>query len=195
MTAPNEKIFENSIGATVLYAKSTVDDSLVAVKINPATGAIQADITGAATHDGQDELKALIGEKQDTPTSNTLLARLKDAVTHLATIAGAISAPATTPTMDSITIAVINTEYSKALPANCKRFSFRSADVTDPDVPVAGNDVRYSFETGKVATPVLPYGLLEGGAVYSESGLLLTTKTLYVAGTTAGNIVLLEMWS
>jgi hypothetical protein len=32
-----------------------------------------------------------IGEVQATPTSNTLLARLKDAVTYLATIAGAIS--------------------------------------------------------------------------------------------------------
>jgi hypothetical protein len=33
-----------------------------------------------------------MGEVQATPTSNTLLARIKDAVTHLATIAGAISA-------------------------------------------------------------------------------------------------------
>jgi len=38
------------------------------------------------------EFKGLIGEVQATPTSNTLLARLKDAVTHLATLVGAISA-------------------------------------------------------------------------------------------------------
>lgn len=47
--------------------------------------------TGASTHDGQDELKSLIGEVQVSPTSNTVLDRLKSAVTHLATIAGFIS--------------------------------------------------------------------------------------------------------
>jgi hypothetical protein len=99
MTAPTEKLFENSIGATVLYAKSTVDDSLVAVKINPATGAIQVDTeisasldpTGLATSAKQDTLAGLIGEVQATPTSNTLQDRLKSAVAHLATLAGAVS--------------------------------------------------------------------------------------------------------
>lgn len=49
------------------------------------------DPTGLATHAGQDELKALIGEVQASPTSNTVLDRLKSAVTHLATIAGFVS--------------------------------------------------------------------------------------------------------
>jgi hypothetical protein len=42
MTAPlGEKTFNNAIGGVVLYAKSTVDQSLVAVQINPATGELQ----------------------------------------------------------------------------------------------------------------------------------------------------------
>jgi len=51
MTAPSEKIFGNSIGGFVLYAKSTVDDTLTAVKVNPATGALQVDTELTATID------------------------------------------------------------------------------------------------------------------------------------------------
>jgi hypothetical protein len=102
------------------------------------------------------------------------------------------SEPATTVTLDSITLTVANTEYSKALPANCKKLTFRTVDSTKLN---AGSDVRYAFVTGKVATPTLPFQMLDGGAVYSEPGLYLASSTLYVAGVTAGDIVLLEMWS
>lgn len=101
-------------------------------------------------------------------------------------------APATTITEDYITIVAANTEYSKALPTNCKKLTFRCVDSTKLN---AGSDIRYAFTTGKVATPTLPFQMLDGGAVYSESNLNLTSKTLYVAGVTAGDIVLLEMWS
>ena len=100
--------------------------------------------------------------------------------------------PATTITEDYITIVAANTEYSKALPTNCKKLTFRCVDST---MLQAGSDIRYAFTTGKVATPTLPFQMLDGGAVYSEGNLNLTSKTLYVAGITAGNIVLLEMWS
>jgi len=100
--------------------------------------------------------------------------------------------PATTITMDSITLTVINTEYSKALPANCKKLTFRVVNSTKL---VAGSDIRYAFEPGKVAGATLPFQMLDGGSVYSESNLNLTSKTLYVAGIAAGDIVLLEMWS
>ena len=100
--------------------------------------------------------------------------------------------PATTVTEDYITISVVDTEYSKALPTNCKAFSFRCVDSTKLN---AGSDIRYAFTTGKVATPTLPFQMLDGGAVYSQNNLSLSSKTLYVAGITAGDIVLLEMWS
>lgn len=59
----SENIWNNRIGGFVLYAKSTVDGSIVAVKVNPVTGALQVDTevtvaldpTGLAT-----------GAKQDT---------------------------------------------------------------------------------------------------------------------------------
>ena len=40
---PTEKIYDNHLGGVVLYAKSTVDQSLVAVRIDPVTGAIKVD--------------------------------------------------------------------------------------------------------------------------------------------------------
>ena len=101
-------------------------------------------------------------------------------------------AASTTCTHDSITLTAANTEYSKAIPANCKKLTFRAVDSTKLN---AGSDLRYAWATGKVAAAILPFMLLEGGAVYFESNLLLTSKTLYVAGVTAGDIVLLEMWT
>jgi hypothetical protein len=101
-------------------------------------------------------------------------------------------AASTTCTHDSITLTVANTEYSKAIPANCKKLTFRCVDSTKINV---GSDIRYAWDTGKVAGSTLPFMLLDGGSVYSESNLLLTSKTLYVAGVTAGDIVPLEMWA
>jgi len=59
--------------------------------------------TDGATHTGQDEIKAVIGEVQATPTSNTVLDRLKSAVTHLATLAGAVSANKVQVGIDQVT--------------------------------------------------------------------------------------------
>jgi hypothetical protein len=106
---------------------------------------------------------------------------------HLSTIAAS-----TTCTHDSITLTVVNTEYNIAIPTNCKKLTFRCVDSTKI---APGSDIHYAWATGKVAGATLPFMLLDGGSVYSESNLLLTSKTLYVAGVTAGDIVLLEMWS
>lgn len=102
----SEKIWGSAIGAFVAYGKDGT--TLVPVKVN-ADGELVVNLeaatvnigdvdvissvlpTDAASHTGQDELKALIGEVQASPTSNTVLDRLKSAVTHLATIAGFVS--------------------------------------------------------------------------------------------------------
>jgi hypothetical protein len=108
-------------------------------------------------------------------------------------------AASTTCTHDSITLTAANTQYTKVIPENCKKLTFR---VVDSTMLNAGSDLRYAWSTHKVAgandasaTPVLPFMLLDGGSVYFENNLLLTSKTLYVAGITAGDIVLLEMWT
>ena len=139
-----------------------------------------------------------------TQTSNALDVNIKSGSSGLPTGAAtsakqdtgnaslASMAASTTCTHDSITLTAANTQYTKAIPENCKKLTFR---VVDSTMLNAGSDLRYAWATGKVATPVLPFMLLDGGSVYSESNLLLTSKTLYVAGITAGDIVLLEMWT
>lgn len=99
---------------------------------------------------------------------------------------------ATTCTHDSIVLTLANTEYSKAIPANCKALFFC---VVDSTMLNAGGDLRYAFATGKVATPTLPFAPLWSSLSYFQNNLNLTIKTLYVAGANAGDIVLLEMWT
>ncbi|MCK9568661.1 hypothetical protein M0R72_06950 [Candidatus Pacearchaeota archaeon] len=199
-----EKIWGNAIGAFVQYgytaAKAALKPLLVTdngdgtgtLVVSTASSALP---TGAATSAKQDTqitaeqaiLAKLIAApateaKQDT--GNASLSSIKTAVEG--------ATPAGTVTMDSITLTLANTEYSKALPANCKTLTFRCVDSTKIN---AGSDIRYAFETDKVHDSTLPFMLLDGGSVYSESNLLLTSETLYVAGITAGDIVLLEMWT
>ena len=55
--------------------------------------------------------------------------------------------------------------------------------------------MRYAFTTGKVATPTAPYFTLKAGMTYYKEGLDLSSKTLYVASSNAGDIVELITWS
>ena len=93
---------------------------------------------------------------------------------------------ATTPTIYNIDMAVVDTEYSQALPAGTKKFTFQCRQ---------GNDMRFSFTTGKVATPTAPWTTLKAGMVYFEDSLNLTSKTLYVATDVAGDDVELICWT
>jgi hypothetical protein len=91
-----------------------------------------------------------------------------------------------TPTVYNIVMTTANTEYSQALPANTKRFTFQCQTAFD---------VRFAFVAGKVATPTAPYMTLKSGAAYYEDTVDLTSKTLYVACGTAGKVLELTCWS
>jgi len=93
---------------------------------------------------------------------------------------------ATTVTEYNITCTVADTEYSQALPATTKRIAFKARDYAS---------IRFSFVTGKVATPTAPYSTLDAGQPYDESQLNLSSKTLYVASSNAGDIVELVVFS
>jgi len=144
---------------------------------------------------------ASVSEDETSLTESDVIALLKalknlgiDKSAFLGSLDTKIVPVATTPAMDSIIIVAANTEYSKALPANCKAFSFR---VVAADKLTAGADVRYAFETGKVDSLTLPFQILDGGAVYSKESLDLSGKTVHVAGGggAVGHIVLLEWWT
>ena len=79
-----------------------------------------------------------------------------------------------------------NTEYSQALPANCRKLILRCR---------TADTVRYAWTTGKVATPTAPYQTLKPNVDYSIDGIKIASAALYFASNTAGVIVEIEAWS
>lgn len=86
----------------------------------------------------------------------------------------------------NVDLTTIDTEYSQALPAGTNTFTFQNR---------ADNDLRFAFVTGKVATPTAPYMTLKAGQNYFETGLNLTSKTIYFASDSAGDDVEIITWS
>lgn len=99
-----------------------------------------------------------------------------------------LEAEPTTPVPYNITCTDANTEYSQALPANCKRIEFQARTEAV---------VRYAFATEKVATPTAPYFTLKAGDYYYSPKIKqgVTPSTLYVASATAGTVVELLAWT
>lgn len=91
-----------------------------------------------------------------------------------------------TPIVYNITLTDSNTEYSQALPANTKDFRWRCRTLFD---------VRYAWETAKVATPTAPYLTLPGGSDYYSDGNDLSSKTLYFASSEAGVVIEMEIFT
>lgn len=80
----------------------------------------------------------------------------------------------------SVTLTNLATEYSQALPAGTKAFEFKNRST---------NAIRFAFTTGKVAGSTAPVQTLPAGAEFCKDGVLLTSVTLYLACTNAGDIV------
>jgi len=112
---------------------------------------------------------------------NATLARLKGTVVIEAGSAavGKIDPVTATPTVYNVTLTTANTEYSLALPANCRGFEFQCRTEAT---------VRFAFATGKVATPTAPYMTLKAGDYYVSPPINqgAAPSTLYFASATAG---------
>jgi hypothetical protein len=102
-----------------------------------------------------------------------------------------------TPTIQNVTLTSADTEYSLTLPDNTRAFSFQCRTAFD---------VRYAFETGKVATPTAPYATVKSGHWYNSMESMgnytpagdATTDydgTIYFAADEAGVIVELISWA
>ena len=85
----------------------------------------------------------------------------------------------------NITLTNANTEYSQALPANCRKVTFRCRTLAE---------CRYAWITGKVATPAAPWQTLKAAADYGVDGIK-SGGTLYFASATAGVVIEVEAWS
>lgn len=95
------------------------------------------------------------------------------------------AAEQTTPTFYNVTLAGADTEYVQALPANTRALQFQCR---------TAYDVRYAFETGKVATPTSPYSTLKSGAVWWKENIK-TSGSLYLASSQAGVVAEIESWA
>ena len=93
--------------------------------------------------------------------------------------------PTTEPIVYNITLTLADTEYSQALPSSTREFRFRCR--TD-------FDIRFAWETGKVATPTAPYLTLPSSSDYYGDQSDITGKSIYFASSEAGVIVELEVW-
>jgi hypothetical protein len=155
--------------------------------------AIECDDEGALRHVA--EIKAAVealsacisaGKVQvDTEINATLDPTGLATQATLSSIDGKVAS--STITEYNITLTNANTEYSQALPANTKKVEFWSRN---------GYAVRYSFVTGKVATPTAPYLTVKANGFYESPGMgNLSSKTIYFATASAGDIIEMCVWS
>jgi len=101
---------------------------------------------------------------------------------------GKMDVPTATPTVYNVTLTNADTEYSQAMPANCRGFEFQCR---------TENDVRFAVVTGKVAAPTAPYMTLKAGDYYASFPInqAASPSTLYLASSVAGVIVEIIAWT
>ena len=92
------------------------------------------------------------------------------------------------PTVYNKTLTSADTEYSQAMPANCRGFEFQCR---------TENSVRFAFAAGKVATPTAPYMTLKAGDYYGSFPISqgASPSLLYLASATAGVVVEIIAWT
>lgn len=81
----------------------------------------------------------------------------------------------------NLTLTNADTEYSQALPETCSYFTIQAR---------TSAAVRWSWETGKVATPTAPYNTMKAGSSYSTpEKIKVRSGTLYFGTASAGTVV------
>jgi len=91
----------------------------------------------------------------------------------------------TKPIIYNVTLTVADTEYSQLLPSGVKELRFRCR---------TNYDVRFAWETGKVAVPTEPYLTLPAGCDFHSDRKDISGRTLYFASSEAGVVVELSTW-
>lgn len=92
---------------------------------------------------------------------------------------------ALTPTELNQTLTDADTEYSVTIPPGTKYFSLQCRTAFD---------CRFSWTTGKVATPTAPYSSVKSGGSYSSPEKLSWSGTLYLASSEAAVVVEVIAW-
>lgn len=82
-------------------------------------------------------------------------------------------------TVVNLTLTNPDTEYSVSIPRGAREYSFQAR---------TAQDIRFSWVTGKVATPTAPYATLKSGNSYTGSDINKGTN-LYFASSVGGTVV------
>lgn len=174
-TTGDEGMFALAVRNDVLAAIATTDGDYAPLQVN-ASGALYVRDNDANT---------LLGTI-DADTS-TLAGAVTGTEMQVDVVdEGDLVRQSTTVTVYNVTMTSADTEYSQALPAGTKKFTWQCRTAFD---------VRFAYVTGKVATPTAPYVTLKSGTSYWEDNANLTSKTLYIACADAGKIVELICWT
>ena len=131
--------------------------------------------------DGGTNIIGKVGIDQVTANANEVVTKTGSVSTNSEIVSS-------TPTIYNIVMTLADTEYSQLLPDNTKRISANVQDGSSAD------NVRFAWETGKVATPTVPYLKFPQNVQVEESDLKLTTKTLYFASSIAGKTIQIQVW-
>lgn len=101
--------------------------------------------------------------------------------------------PTTNPEIATKILASANTEYKVTIPSGTKMIKIRNRNAVD---------LRYAFETGRVAAPIEPFGTIKSGTTYETSKVprndIASTEAgqvIYLASGTAAQVAELEFWS
>lgn len=93
------------------------------------------------------------------------------------------------PVAINVAITLADTQYSQALPAGCKHFSFKLRDAT--------KTLRWAVSANKVQPAADPYLTLAAGQSYpspEKLSLKQGSETLYFACPDAGQVVEIIAW-
>lgn len=98
-----------------------------------------------------------------------------------------------TLTIYNLTLTSADTEYSQALPTNCRGWDFQQQSTPGATT----YDIRWSNVTGKVATPTAPWAICKAGNAETSGPINqgASPETLYFACATAGAIVEIRAWT
>ncbi|MBS7622809.1 hypothetical protein KEJ39_03935 [Candidatus Bathyarchaeota archaeon] len=169
----------------------------------PTDGYIQCNTDGAGkkvrtryqtigdneVHSEVNGLEDVAGNQINPAKEDGNLASIKTNTDNLADIktdTGNIPKKSTSANIYNVTMTNADTEYSQALPSNCKKFLIHTRD---------GTSFRLAFVTGKVATPTEPYFTIPASQSYYEDFIEPSSLTLYFACGTAGKTVEIIAWS
>jgi len=92
----------------------------------------------------------------------------------------------TTYTGYNVTMTDADHEYSQAIAGTVRAYEIATRDRTA---------FRFSFATGKVATPTAPYKTIAAKEVYWKEGVKMTDPTFYFASASAGKVIELDVWT